>query len=161
MRRPMSFKPRAVLPETAFTLPARYYTDPALFAREQEVFFRRMWMCVARLEDLPRRGAYLAPEIAGDSIIVVRASDAGDVRAFYNVCRHRGTRLCAEPAGQFGGAIQCPYHAWSYDYEGRLVGAPHMDGSPGFRKEEFPLNRVRADVWEGNVFVCLSAGGLS
>jgi len=157
----MSFKPRATLPDTALTLPARYYTDPDLFARELERFYRRMWVGVGRLSELPKRGAFVTRRVAGDSLVVVRATDDGGVRAFYNVCRHRGTQLCDQASGAFGGAIQCPYHAWTYDYEGRLIGAPHMDGSPGFRREEFPLRAVRADVWDGFVFVNLSDRGPS
>jgi Rieske 2Fe-2S family protein len=156
----MSSKSRAPLPSTAFTLPARYYTDTQLFERELDVFYRRMWVCVGRLEEVPIRGAYLTREIAGESIIVVRTSDA-DIRALFNVCRHRGTRLCADSSGRFSGAIQCPYHAWTYDYDGRLVGAPHMDGSPDFRKEDFPLHAASVDVWDGHVFVHLGEGAIS
>ena len=158
----MAFKSRDTLPATAFTLPARYYADPALFERERERFQRRLWVCIGRLEDLPDRGRYAVRDIAGDSVIVVNAG-AGAVRAFYNVCRHRGTQLCdpVQPDGQFAGAIQCPYHAWTYDYDGRLVGAPHMDGSPGFRRDEFPLNAVAAGVWDGFVFVRLSPDGVT
>jgi Rieske 2Fe-2S family protein len=154
----MSFRPRDVLPATAFTLPARYYTDAAIFAREQDVFTRRLWLCVGRLEEITSRGSFLTKDIAGDSILIVRAVD-DCVRAFYNVCRHRGTRLASDECGQFGGSIQCPYHAWTYDYDGRLVGAPHMDGSPAFNRADFPLNAVRADVWEGFVFVSLARSG--
>lgn len=157
----MAFKSRQTLPATALTLPARYYTDRALFDKEREFFYRRMWVGVGRLEDLPARGHYLVREVAGDSVVVVRAAAEEDVRAFFNVCRHRGTRLCAEPAGQLGGAIQCPYHAWTYDYEGRLIGAPHMDGSPGFAREDYPLGAVRAAVWSGFVFVSLASTGPS
>ncbi len=156
----MPFKPRATLPTTAFTLPAKYYTDPSMFERELELFYRRMWVGVGRLEEIPVRGAYVTREIAGDNLIVLRAADA-DVRAFYNVCRHRGTQLCSETSGRLNGTIQCPYHAWTYDYQGRLIGAPHMDGSPGFVKDDFPLNAVRAGVWDGNVFVSLSRSGPS
>ena len=155
----MAFKSRETLPGTAFTLPARYYTDRALFERELELFYRRMWVGVGRLEEIPARGSYLTREVAGDSIVVLRATESGDVRAFFNVCRHRGTRLCGDETGQLAGAIQCPYHAWTYDYEGRLIGAPHMDGSPGFAKEEFPLGRIRAGVWDAFVFVSLDATG--
>jgi Rieske 2Fe-2S family protein len=151
----VSFKPRSTLPTTAFTLPARYYTDPSIFDLERERFYRRRWVGVARLDEIPKRGDYLTREVAGDSLIVVR-TDPGRVRGLYNVCRHRGTRLCGDSSGSFAGSIQCPYHAWTYDYEGRLIGAPHMDGSPGFRKEDFPLGAVRADIWDGFVFVCLS-----
>ncbi|MFI5178690.1 MAG: aromatic ring-hydroxylating dioxygenase subunit alpha [Vicinamibacterales bacterium] len=159
--RPMAFKSRDALPAAALTLPARYYTDRAVFDKERDLFYRRMWVGVGRLEDLPARGSYLVREVAGDSVLVVRTTTEGDVRAFFNVCRHRGTRLCAEAEGQLGGAIQCPYHAWTYDYDGRLIGAPHMDGSPGFAREEFPLGAVRAAVWDGFVFVSLAATGPS
>jgi len=155
----MAFRSRETLPSTAFTLPARYYTDPELFARELDLFHRRMWVGVGRLDDLPARGSYLVREVAGDSVVVVRTTNEGAVRAFFNVCRHRGTRLCADQSGQLAGAIQCPYHAWTYDYEGRLIGAPHMDGSPGFSREDFPLGAVRADVWDGFVFVSLAPQG--
>jgi glycine betaine catabolism A len=151
----VSFKPRSTLPQTAFTLPARYYADAAVFERERERFYRRMWVGVGRLSQIPRRGDYLTCDIAGDSLIVVR-TDADRVGAFYNVCRHRGTQLCAEVSGTFAGSIRCPYHAWTYDYDGRLIGAPHMDGSPGFSREDFPLGAARADTWDGFVFVCLS-----
>ena len=78
------------------------------------------------------------------------------MQAFYNVCRHRGTRLCTEAAGRFAGSIQCPYHAWTYALDGRLVGAPHMDEVPHFRKEDYPLHRVEADVWDGHIFITLA-----
>lgn len=156
----MSFKPRDPLPSTAFTLPARYYTDAVLFAREEEVFFRRMWVCAGRLEDIPARGRYLTREYAGDSLLIVRSGETA-VRAFYNICRHRGTRLCDQESGTLNGAIQCPYHAWTYDYDGRLVGAPHMDGSPGFDRNAFPLRAVRAEVRDGFLFVSISADGPS
>ncbi len=73
-------------------------------------------------------------EVAGESLIVVR-DQKGSIGCFYNVCRHRGTRLCEDAAGH-SSAIQCPYHAWTYALDGRLIGAPHMDGVPGFDKAE-------------------------
>jgi Rieske 2Fe-2S family protein len=91
-------------------------------------------------------------ELPGDSVILTRAQD-GKVHAFHNVCRHRGTRLCTEHAGTFAGSIQCPYHAWTYGLDGRLLGAPHMDEVPHFRKEEYPLNALQAEEWDGHVFV--------
>jgi Rieske 2Fe-2S family protein len=157
----MSFQPRAALPSTALTLPARYYTDASIFAREQELFFRRWWMGVGRLETMPARGSWMTQTVGGESIVVVRATDEGDVRAFHNVCRHRGTRLCDEASGTFGGRIICPYHAWTYDYDGRLVGTPHMDGTEGFSRSDYPLHGARAAVWDGHVFVSLDANGPS
>jgi phenylpropionate dioxygenase-like ring-hydroxylating dioxygenase large terminal subunit len=156
----MVAKHRPPLPHSAFTLPARYYTDPVVFDRERELIHRKMWVCAGRLEDLPATGSYLTATVAGASLIVLRIS-SDDVRAFHNVCRHRGTMLCDAPAGRFAGAIQCPYHAWTYGLDGRLTGAPHMDGSPGFRRDEFPLAAVRAGVWDGFVFVSLAEEGPS
>jgi Rieske 2Fe-2S family protein len=155
----MAFRSRSPLPDQALTLPARYYTDAAVFTKEQDRFFRRMWVGVGRLEDIASPGSWMARTVAGDSLIVLRSDDAGTVRAFHNLCRHRGTRLCADDNGRFAGSIQCPYHAWTYGLDGELRGAPHMDGSPGFRREDFPLHAVRADVWDGHVFVCLSPDG--
>ena len=157
----MAFRSRDALPATALTLPAEYYTAETTFLKERERFFRRMWVCVGRLEDMPAPGSYLTCEVGGASLLVVRTSPDGAVRAFHNVCRHRGTRLCDEPAGQLGGAIRCPYHAWTYSYEGALVGAPHMDGSPAFRREDYPLGAVRAGTWDGFVFVSVAPDGLS
>ncbi|MGZ5005947.1 MAG: aromatic ring-hydroxylating dioxygenase subunit alpha, partial [Chthoniobacterales bacterium] len=78
------------------------------------------------------------------------------VHAFYNVCRHRGTRLCENPTGHFS-AIQCPYHAWTYALDGRLIGAPHMDDVPGFDKSDYSLGAVSLALWEGFIFVNLAA----
>ena len=152
--------PRAPLPPTAFTLPARFYTDAALFAREQELFFRGMWMSVGRLEELTSVGSFIVRSVAGDSLIIVRDTEA-TIRAHYNVCRHRGTTLCAESHGQLNGSIQCPYHAWTYAYDGALVGAPHMDGTAHFSKADFPLKAVRAAVWDGFIWVNASNDGPS
>ena len=158
----MSAKPRSPLPPTAFTLPAKYYIDPAMFERELDVFFRRMWVCVGRFEELGEYGSYVARHLAGDSLFLVRTSRPGEpdaVRAFHNLCRHRGTALCAEESGRFAGSIQCEYHAWTYDFDGQLIGAPHMEGAPHFRKEDFPLHQARAGVWDGFLYVCLSDTG--
>lgn len=164
----LPIKPRPPLPSTAFTLPARFYADPSLFAREQEVFFRGMWMAVGRLEDIPTPGSYIVRTIAGDSFVVVNSgppvpqcTGAPEVRAFYNVCRHRGTTICTESHGQLNGSIQCPYHAWTYAYDGALIGAPHMEGTANFQKSDFPLKAVRAGVWDGFVWVNTSNDGPS
>ena len=99
-----------------------------------------------------RPGQFVRRDVAGDNIIITRSSD-GLLRAFHNVCRHRGTRLCTDNAGSFDGSIQCPYHAWTYGLDGRLLGAPHMDDVPHFRKDEFPLHAVQVAEWDGHLFV--------
>ncbi len=135
------------------TLPASYYTDPEVFRREIERFFFQRWICAGRTAFIPRPGDYFLREIAGESIIVTRDA-ASDVRAFYNVCRHRGTRMCTAPEGRFGNRIQCPYHGWTYALDGRLIGAPHMD-EPGFAREDYPLHEVKTAVWDGHLFLHL------
>ena len=84
-------------------------------------------------------------------MIVVRA-DAGSVEAFYNVCRHRGTRLCTAAEGSFAGRIQCPYHGWTYGLDGRLLGAPHMDPS-FFQHLDYPLHKLHTALWDGHIFL--------
>jgi Rieske 2Fe-2S family protein len=148
-------KPRDVMPSGATTLPAEYYTSVEYFEREMESLFRRMWICAGREEQLDGAGRYFLRDVLGDSVIVTRGA-SGQVRAFYNVCRHRGTRLCTDPAGALPGSIQCPYHAWTYDLDGRLIGAPHMDEVPHFRKADYPLHGVSADTWDGHIFINLS-----
>jgi Rieske 2Fe-2S family protein len=93
-------------------------------------------------------------EIAGESLIVLR-DQSGERRAFYNVCRHRGTRLCDAERGRLSETIQCPYHAWTYALDGRLIGAPHMHEVEGFNKKDYPLHAVALAEWEGFLFVNL------
>ena len=149
-------KPRDVMPRDATTLPAEYYIDQDYFNREMDALFGGLWICAGRTEQIERPGQFFVRQVLGESLIVTQ-SPSTPVRAFYNVCRHRGTQLCTENAGIFAGSIQCPYHAWTYDLDGRLIGAPHMDEVPHFRKEEYPLHQVQADVWDGHIFLNLSS----
>src|SRR6185295_8701017 len=82
---------------------------------------------------------------------------AGTARAFFNVCRHRGTRLLETPSGRLSRSIQCPYHAWTYALDGQLIGAPHMDEVVGFDKRDYPLHPVALQTWEGFLFANLSS----
>ena len=135
------------------TLPGNYFTDPAIFKRELEVFFWDSWIFAGRAEWIADPGDYFLRDVAGESIIVTRAHD-GSVRAFYNVCRHRGTRMCTAPTGTFEGAIQCPYHGWRYGLTGRLLGAPHMN-SPEFHPADYSLHELAAATWDGHIFLHL------
>jgi Rieske 2Fe-2S family protein len=137
------------------TLPARYYTDTNLFQRELDTIFGQMWFCGGRTEQIPNPGDYFLCEVAGESLIVTR-ENGGAIRAFYNVCRHRGTRICRDEHGKFAGRIQCPYHGWTYGLDGKLLGAPHMDEA-GFCREDYALHAVNADVWDGNILLNLAA----
>ncbi len=136
----------------ARTLPREFYTSEAIRDEERERIFARSWNCVGRASRLGRTGEYFVREIAGESIIVLR-DRSGTARAFFNVCRHRGTRLCSEESGIFPESVQCPYHAWTYALDGRLVGAPHMQEVPGFDKADYPLHAAALAEWEGFLFV--------
>ena len=138
----------------ARTLPGRYYTAPEVFADERERIFRHYWICIGRNSAFAAGGDYRLVEIAGESIIVLR-DQSGSLRAYYNVCRHRGTRLCEAPAGRLSETIQCPYHAWTYALDGRLIGAPHMNEVEGFNKKDYPLHSVALAEWEGFLFLNL------
>lgn len=138
----------------ARTLPQRYFVSPEVFAEEQGKIFGHQWVCVGHQNQLARAGDYFVREVAGESLIVVR-QQRGALQAFYNVCRHRGTRLCEERSGHVA-AIQCQYHAWTYALDGRLIGAPHMDAVPGFEKADYPLHAVQLGLWEGFIFVSLA-----
>src|SRR5919204_1206586 len=138
----------------ARTLPGRYYTAPEVFADERERIFRHYWICIGRTTAFAAGGDYRLVEIAGESIIVLR-DQSGSLRAYYNVCRHRGTRLCEAPAGRLSETIQCPYHAWTYALDGRLIGAPHMNEVEGFDKKSYPLHTAPLAEWEGFLFLNL------
>src|ERR1051326_9196207 len=101
-------RPLVAVKEAA-TLPQRYYTDPGLFQQEMESIHFDMWLCAGRTNQIPNPGMYFVRRVANASIIIVRDKD-GNIRAFHNVCRHRGTLLCKEEEGAFASMIQCPYH---------------------------------------------------
>jgi Rieske 2Fe-2S family protein len=136
------------------TLPRRFYTDPDFYRAELDRFYFRRWICAGRASQVPHSGDYFTRSIGDESIIVTR-SGSGEVHALFNVCRHRGTRLCDNAEGHLTERIQCPYHNWTYDLEGRLLAAPHM--APGFCKDDYPLHRAGCAIWDGNIFVHLGA----
>jgi len=138
----------------AKTLPQRYFVSPEIFAKEQEAIFSGQWVCVGHQSEIAKAGNYFVREVAGESLIIVR-DKRGEIDGFFNVCRHRGTRLCEERSGHFS-AIQCPYHAWTYGLDGRLIGAPHMDDVPGFVKADYSLQAVNLALWEGFIFANLA-----
>jgi Rieske 2Fe-2S family protein len=137
------------------TLAGKYYTSAEIYALEQERIFGRRWVCVGRSEQLAQPGDYFLCQIGAESLIVVRDPGSG-LNAYFNVCRHRGTRLCEQERGRFSATIQCPYHAWTYNLRGELIGAPLMDEVPGFDKTDYPLQRAALAEWEGFLFANLS-----
>ncbi|HMF45112.1 MAG TPA: aromatic ring-hydroxylating dioxygenase subunit alpha [Candidatus Udaeobacter sp.] len=137
----------------AETLPQRYFVSEEIFAEELQKVFATNWVLIGHQSQLTEPGDYFLAEVAGESLIVAKDQRSA-IRAFYNVCRHRGARLCEEESGH-AAAIQCPYHAWTYAVDGRLLGAPHMDETPGFNKAEYPLKPARLALWEGFIFLNL------
>ncbi|HEU4648639.1 MAG TPA: aromatic ring-hydroxylating dioxygenase subunit alpha [Gemmatimonadales bacterium] len=151
------------------TLAREYYLSAEAFEREKERIFCREWFCAGREEEVPKPGDYLLLDVAGESVLLVRTRE-GQLKAFFNVCRHRGCQLVlegsAKPAGAaqcaasgtFAGAIRCPYHSWTYTLDGALRTAPFLDDGDLFQKEDFPLFPVGVDTWGGFVFLNLTPG---
>src|ERR1700738_274099 len=150
-------KPAAALAAEKKTLPQKYFISPEVFANEQEKIFAKQWLLVGHQSQLKKSGDFFLATIAGESLIVLR-DQKSKVRGFYNVCRHRGTRLKEDSCGH-ASTIQCPYHAWTYGLDGRLIGAPHMDELPDFDKSDYSLHAVNVGFWEGFIFVNLAEAG--
>ncbi len=144
------------LPATDYTptLPGHYFYDPSIFALEQERIFSASWVCVGRADAIPAVGDYVLATVGTESVIVLR-DRAGTLRAFLNVCRHRGARLCTAERGQLRATIQCRYHAWTYALDGKLVGAPNMKEDARFDPDLFGLVPVALENWEGLIFLNL------
>ena len=150
------------------SLPTPWYRSPEVFRIEKEHIFCREWLAVCREEELPKAGDHRVLDVLGESVLLVRNRE-GCLRAFYNVCRHRGARLCRTPgdtvaAGRValqggltaGRLIVCPYHQWSYDLNGALVAAPHLGAATRFDRDELPLHPVGVETWGGCVFLNLT-----
>ena len=138
----------------AKTLAQQYFVSPEVFAEEQDRIFSKQWVLVGHQSQVAEAGDYFVAVVAGESLIIVRDKD-GELHGFYNVCRHRGTRLREDRNGHLA-AIQCPYHAWTYGLDGRLIGAPHMDQVAGFDKADYSLHAANLALSEGFIFVNLA-----
>ncbi len=139
--------------EQARAMPKAVYTDPEFLALEQTHIFGREWLCAGRADALPKPGDYLTMTIAGEPVIVLRDRD-GRLRAMSNVCRHRMSTLL-EGRGNVR-SIVCPYHAWTYNLDGSLRGAPAMDLNEGFCKGQTALPAIRCEDWLGWIMVSLN-----
>jgi glycine betaine catabolism A len=144
--------------EEATMLPQRCYVDPEVFAFENTRWFRTDWVCVGRVSDVGVVGQWFTANVGGASVLLVRGDDH-ELRAFHNVCRHRGSTLF-EGRG-YAPRIRCPYHSWSYDLSGRLVRAPGMQQVPSFDPNDHALGAVRLETFGGFLFVSLAAEGQS
>ncbi len=142
--------------ERASTIPSDWYVHPAFHAFDRAAVMERSWQYAGHLSRIPEPGDFLTETIAGNPVLVVRADD-GDVRAFYNVCRHRGGPLAMEPCGH-SSMLQCKYHGWTYRLDGSLRGVPRFDRTDLFDKRDYGLRSIDVDVWSGLVFVRLEPG---
>lgn len=140
--------------DDALSLPPAIYHDPAILDREIQSIFRHDWICMGRLAEIPEAGDYLCRDISDSRVFVVRQKN-GSVKAFHNLCLHRAARLL-EGEGH-ATRISCPYHSWTYDLDGQLIGAPFMNETKGFDVSNFRLRELACDAWEGFIYVSLGA----
>jgi choline monooxygenase len=138
----------------AASLPPPVYTSANFHALERAGIFHRDWLAVCRAEDVPDAGDYVTCDMADLSFFALRGRD-GNIRCFANTCRHRMSRLLSG-AGNCGGKIVCPYHAWTYRDDGRLVGVAHMEKSEGFQLADHRLAELHTEVWGGFVFATMN-----
>jgi len=138
-------------------LPSSCYTSQEFYQREMEMIFSRTWVLVGREDQVAKSGDFFTCTVAGEPILVVRGRDE-KLRAFYNVCRHRGTQVMAGEGSCK--AFSCPYHGWTYSIEGELVETPNFQGPPSFNKSEHGLRPIQVDMWEGLIFVNLDADAM-
>ena len=154
---------RSVAPATdpldGMSLPGWLYHDAEFFEAEKKAFLRASPQVICHESDIAEPGSWRSLEYLGESVIVIRGDDRR-VRAFANVCRHRGSRL-VDGNGGCAKVLTCPYHAWSYARDGRLVGVPHRNEYPGLDVEKLGLFQVQLELWNGFLFVTLETGAPS
>lgn len=138
--------------DQAVTLPPKAYSSDEFLQGEQERIFRKSWLCVGRADELKVPGDYLTFDIGGQPIASIMQRD-GRIKTISNVCLHRSAKLLKDTGNC--GRIVCPYHAWTYDCAGQLLGAPHMEQARDFRPREFHLPEIRTELWEGWIYATL------
>jgi len=154
-----ALRPQFITPTEAPSvgLPAWIYNDPDFFELEKRTIFRSSWQLVCHGSDMPDPGDYHSFDMLGESIVAVRGRD-GEIRSFHNVCRHRASRLLDGPKGHCGGRITCPYHAWTYSLDGRLIGVPHRETFRDLKPELHGLVPLEQEIFMGFIFVRLEPG---
>jgi phenylpropionate dioxygenase-like ring-hydroxylating dioxygenase large terminal subunit len=158
--RAMSADPIDIVPlahEESVSLPAWIYQDPEFFELEKERIFRSSWQVVCHVNDVPASGDYHTLEFLGQGIIVLRGED-GRIRSFHNACRHRAARLLDEPKGHCGRRITCPYHAWTYGLDGRLLSLPQREAFKSLDLARHGLAPIEHEIFMGFIFVRLAPG---
>lgn len=139
-------------PAQSFTLPARFYTDPSIYEMEKDAIFYKTWHYAGHVSQLAEQRSYFTTSIHEQNIFLAKGQD-GKIRAFYNVCAHRGHELL-EGSGRKN-VITCPYHAWAFDFEGNLVSARNSENVAGFNKCDFALKEIRVEEFCGLLLVNL------
>jgi len=147
-------KPLVELPEQSFTLPSYVYTDQDVYELEKERIFYRSWQFVAHQSAFRDPGDYVTVKICDQNLFVMMGKD-NQLRGFYNVCQHRAHELLPPGSGNVKSVIVCPYHAWAFEREGPLRGAPQSQNRPGFNKADYSLKQVRLEVFLNCVFINL------
>jgi Rieske 2Fe-2S family protein len=137
------------------TLPGAAYSSAEIFAKEQEKIFEQLWFCAARGSDLAKPGDFRTVQVGRESLILSR-NRKGQPRAFFNICRHRGARVCSEESGTGKRSFQCPYHAWTYDLDGKLIAAPNLTKMPDVGREAYGLHQAHVREWLGYIWVCVA-----
>ncbi len=141
-------------------LPRWTYQSEQFLQLEIEYLFRRHWMLVGHISDVPEPGDYLTFDAFDEQVLVIRGRD-NELRAFHNLCRHRGGRVMAGEAGKCRGAITCPFHGWSYDFNGKLLNVPSIETFKDLDVDSISLAGVELEIWFGFLFIRLEAGGPS
>ena len=139
--------------EEAWTIPAPWYFDPRISELERMSVFSGTWQVVGRADQVRDNGQFFTAELVGEPLIVARGED-GQLRAFYNVCRHHAAAVVTEPQG-CAKQFRCPYHGWTYGIDGALKGMVEFDGVCNFDRAKNGLVPIRVDIWENFVFVNL------
>ncbi|MGQ7248739.1 aromatic ring-hydroxylating oxygenase subunit alpha [Halomonas sp. V046] len=134
------------------TLPRELYTDEAAYRQDLAQLWHREWVFVGHTFELEKPGQYLALTIGDYPIVVVRGND-GEVRAFHNVCRHRGSKVCTQASGKVAKLV-CPYHRWTYDLDGKLLFAGNM--GEGFTPGDYPLQQAHCALLDSYIYVCVA-----
>ncbi|MFP4694548.1 MAG: aromatic ring-hydroxylating oxygenase subunit alpha, partial [Halothece sp.] len=134
--------------------PANFYTDPELIPQEKQSIFKKNWLYVSDRAQLFQENNIFVTEICDISVLLVKNS-RNSIQAYYNVCPHRASLLCSESGQHSLKQFVCPYHAWVYNLEGKLIGTPAKDQFPeGFSLDDYPLKPIRCEQWEGFIFIC-------
>src|SRR5438046_7157631 len=137
--------------DRASTIPSAWYTDERVFELELQTVFSRSWQFAARIDQLEAPGDFVTTEIAGEPIVIVRGND-GEVRGFFNVCRHHAAAVMTETAGR-ANQMRCPYHGWTYSLEGELKGTPDFTGVCDFDRLANGMVPVEIGTWQNWIFV--------